>query len=466
MNMAIPTSPILADLYELTMMYAWFQSGRINRQACYDLFFRKSPYQGEYIVAAGIDDALSFLIHACFSPEDIRYIRSLRLFSDPFLKWLSNWRFDGTVHAVQEGTIVFPGEPVLRVTGPVGSCQLVETALLNLINFPSLIATKAARICSIAGWENVLEFGARRAQGPDGALTASRAAYIGGCAATSNLEAGKIFGIPVSGTHSHSFVMSFGSELEAFREYARTYPGSTVLLLDTYDTLNSGVVHAITVGKEMEERGDRLGGIRLDSGDLRYLSAEVRKKLDEAGLDYVHIIASGDLDEHIISRLISDGACIDRYGVGTHLVTGHDTPALAGVYKLSAMADPAGEWDMRMKITDGPEKTSLPGIKQVWREFDAEGLMRADIIELASVHPGIPGIVPLLAPVLADGCLSSSPRPVSAIRDAVRRSLVQVPPAVTRLSSPARYEVHIGQKLKDVQMKLKNEYRKEQTILH
>jgi nicotinate phosphoribosyltransferase len=323
-------SPILTDLYELTMMYVWFLSGTVNNRSCFDLFFRNCPFHGEYIVTAGIDDALLFLQDARFSKEDIAYIRSLGLFHDSFLSWLSEWRFDGSVYGVHEGTVVFPGEPVLRVQGPIGSCQLVETALLNCVNFPSLIATKAARICMVAGFDSVMEFGARRAQGPDGALTASRAAYLGGCMGTSNLEAGKKYGIPVKGTHAHSYVMSFPSELDAFRRYAEVFPHTTILLVDTYDTIRSGMVHAIEVGREMKRQGSMLAGVRLESGDLLTLSKQARQMLDDAGLFETRIVASGDLDEYRIAELKRQGAPIDLFGVGTRLVTGHESPAIAG----------------------------------------------------------------------------------------------------------------------------------------
>lgn len=455
--MTLPVSPILTDLYELTMMYVWFQTNRVHTQSCFDLFFRSCPFQGEYIVTAGIDDALSFLRNARFSEDDIRYIRSLNLFHEDFIDWLSDWRFDGTVHAVQEGSIVFSGEPVFRVTGPVCSCQLVETVLLNLINFPSLVATKAARICMIAGFDTVMEFGARRAQGPDGALTASRAAYLGGCMGTSNLEAGKVFGIPVKGTHAHSYVMSYPSELEAFRQYAKVFPDASVLLVDTYDTLRSGMKHAILVGCEMEEEGQVLSGVRLDSGDLLSLTKKARSMLDEAGLTRTKIVISGDLDEHLISFLKKGGAPVDSYGVGTRLVTGHDSPAIAGVYKMSAIENPDGEWDLKMKVTDHYDKITLPGIKQVYRSFGDDGIMTGDCIELESATVS-GNSIPLLTPALSGGQILRPEKTVDTIRNEVIRSFSTIPPEVSRLESPLRYPVSIGPELTEIKKKVMSGY--------
>ena len=456
--MTVPSSPILTDLYELTMMYVWFQAGKINDEACFDLFFRTAPFDGQYIVAAGIDDALRFLSAARFSADDIRYIRSLGLFTEEFLTWLTTWRFDGSVHAVLEGTVVFPNEPVLRVSGPLGSCQLVETTLLNCINFPSLVATKASRVCMVAGWDSVLEFGARRAQGPDGALSASRYAYLGGCAATSNLEAGKLYDIPVKGTHAHSYVMSFPSELDAFREYARVFPYATILLIDTYDSLKSGIVHAIIVAKEMEEAGFHLSGVRLDSGDIPTLSRKVREVLDSAALSYVKIVASGDLDEYTVLDLKKKHAPVDIYGVGTRLVTGHDTPAISGVYKLAAIRGPDEVFNMRLKVTDGSEKVSLPGIKQVWRICDDSGLMVCDVIDLVTSRPLDTGAIPLLVPGLCEGEIIRPIQPLAAVREEIRSSLMLVPEEVTRLESPEVFPVIIGGDLADIRDVLIRQY--------
>ncbi|NLV28019.1 MAG: nicotinate phosphoribosyltransferase [Methanomicrobiales archaeon] len=445
--MTLPKSPIFTDLYELTMMYVWFLNGRAYTQSSFDLFFRNCPFRGEYIVAAGIDDALLFLQNARFSDDDISYIRSLGLFDEDFINWLSDWKFEGVVFAVEEGTIIFPGEPVLRVSGSLGSCQLVETALLNLINFQTLITTKSARICMVAGFNAVMEFGARRAQGPDGALSASRAAYLGGCMGTSNLEAGKIYGIPVKGTHAHSYVMSYPSELESFRQYSEVFPDAAILLVDTYDTMNSGMHHAVLVGLEMKEKGGNLAGVRLDSGDLLSLSRQVRQMLDKAGLYQTKIVISSDLDEFIISRLKKAGAPVNIYGVGTRLVTGHESPAISGVYKLSAIQNRHGEWEMRMKVTDNAEKLSLPGIKQIYRSFNETGVMTGDCIELESHPPDKQDSIPILGMAFADGRIVRSARPLSENRERVITSLQMIPSEVSRLDNPSRYTVSIGPSL-------------------
>ena len=451
-------TPVFTDLYELTMMQVWFQNGMKDRETCFDLFFRNCPFGGEYIIGAGIDDALSFLKRARFSEHEINYLRSLELFDEDFLKWLSDWIFDGDVYAVNEGCVIFPHEPIIRIHGPLASCQLVETALLNLVNFQSLIATKSARICSIAGWDAVLEFGARRAQGPDGALSASKAAYIGGCAATSNLKAGMAFDIPVRGTHAHSFVMSFGSEIDAFRMYAESYPDATVLLIDTYDTLKCGLPNAISVGKEMEISGNTLAGIRLDSGDLLALSRETRNKLDEAGMTSTKIVASGDLDEYVISSLTQNKAPIDTYGVGTRLVTGYDSPALAGVYKMSAIKNRDGIREMRLKITDGKDKQSLPGIKQAFRRYDTSGMMEQDTIELEEYSDNYDDAVPLLTLALSGGKLMREIKNVRLIREQVIQSFGKIPPVVSRIYNPEKYRVVIGPALKSAQKEVMQQY--------
>lgn len=451
-------TPLFTDLYELTMMQVWFQNGMEHLETCFDLFFRKCPFGGEYIIAAGIDDALLFLKNAQFSQEDISYLRSLHLFDDDFIDWLSGWRFDCRVYAVHEGCITFPQEPVMRIQGPLASCQLVETALLNFINFQSLIATKSTRICSVAGWDSVLEFGARRAQGPDGALSASRAAYIGGCVATSNVLAGKTYGIPVRGTHAHSFVMSFGSELEAFRKYAESYPDATILLIDTYDTIKSGLPNSVLVGKELEKMKRCLAGVRLDSGDILTLSKMTRKRLDEAGLISVKIVASGDLDEYIIASLRENQAPVDVYGVGTRLVTGYDTPALGGVYKLSAIQNHNGNMEMRLKISDGEDKQSLPGIKQVWRVYDENGMMLNDTIELETSPPGETQAVPLLSCAISGGILLRKLKGIQDIRKSVLQNFGKIPEESSRIYKPEKYQVRIGPALLSAQKQLKQQY--------
>lgn len=363
---------LLTDLYQLTMAYGYWKAGVADRQAVFHLYFRKHPFGGGFSVVCGLEDALKYLEDFRFDESDLEYLATLSgndgapLFERGFLDYLRDLRFECDVDAMPEGTVAFPGEPLLRVSGPIIPCQLVETALLNILNFQTLIATKAARICLASRGEDVLEFGARRAQGPDGALTASRAAYIGGCAATSNVLAGKIFGIPVKGTHAHSWVMLFDSELEAFKTYAQAMPNNCVFLVDTYDTLE-GVRHAAQIGQWLQSEGHRMAGIRLDSGDLAYLSIQARRILDEAGLQDAAIVASNDLDETTIGSLKEQGARINVWGVGTRLVTGHDQPAMGGVYKLSAVREGNGEWQPRIKLSEQAVKVSNPGIQQVRR---------------------------------------------------------------------------------------------------
>jgi nicotinate phosphoribosyltransferase len=379
-------SPLLTDLYQITMAQAYFLRGRASHDAVFHLHFRKPPFGGGYAIACGLEDALAFIDAYRFSSEDLAYLASLPgddgrpLFDEGFLRHLEQLRLRVDVDAIPEGTLVFAQEPLLRVRGPILHAQLLETTLLNLINFQTLTATKASRICLAARGEPVIEFGLRRAQGPDGALAASRAAFVGGCAATSNVLAGRLFGVPVRGTHAHSWVMSFDSEREAFDAYAEAMPNNTVFLVDTYDTLE-GVRNAISVGQTLRARGRRLGGIRLDSGDLAWLSIEARRLLDEAGFPDAAIVASNDLDEHLIESLKQQGARIGVWGVGTKLATSYDQPALGGVYKLAAIRpSPQQPWQSRIKVSEQPAKTSTPGLHQVRRFRSSDGRMVADMI--------------------------------------------------------------------------------------
>jgi nicotinate phosphoribosyltransferase len=362
---------LLTDLYQLTMAAGYWKSGHAEREAVFHLTFRRPPFGGGYAIAAGIAPALAYLKRFRFTADDVAYLATLKdsagkpLFEAGFLDYLRELRFSCSVDAVPEGALVFAHEPILRVRGPILQAQLVETPLLTLINFQTLIATKAARLAHIAKGP-VLEFGLRRAQGFDGGISASRAAYIGGCAATSNVLAGKLLGIPVRGTHAHSWVMFHGDELAAFRAYADTMPGNCTFLVDTYDTLD-GVRNAITVGKELRARGHELAGIRLDSGDLAHLSAQARALLDEAGFPQAKIVASNDLDERLIQDIQDQGARIDVWGVGTKLVTAFDQPALGGVYKLGACRDSQGNWHEAIKLSEQPIKISNPGVLQVRR---------------------------------------------------------------------------------------------------
>lgn len=363
---------LLTDLYQLTMAQGYWHGGMHQRETVFHLFFRSLPFRGRFAIFCGLDYVADFLQGFGFDASDLAYLATLKngdgtpVFQAAFLDYLKNLAFTCDVYAVAEGTPVFPNEPLLRVKGPLPQCQLLETALLNMINFQTLIATKAARVSGAAGKDPVLEFGLRRAQGIDGALAASRAAYVGGCAATSNVLAGKLFGIPVRGTHAHSWVMSFEDELESFAAYAEAMPANCTFLVDTYDTL-AGVEKAILVGRKLRQSGHPLLGIRLDSGDLADLSIRARRMLDEAGFPDTVIVASNDLDEHAIAELKRNGARIGMWGVGTKLATAYDQPALGGVYKLGALHDPAKGWLHKIKLSEDPLKTSVPGILQVRR---------------------------------------------------------------------------------------------------
>ena len=375
---------LLADLYQLTMAFGYWKEGVADREAVFHHFFRKAPFGGAFAVAAGIETAVQWLHALRFVDDDVAYLGGLRgqdgrpLFEPAFLEHLGEFSFECDIDAVDEGTVVFAHEPLLRVRGPLLQAQLVETALLNLVNFQTLIATKAARVCLAAAGDPVLEFGVRRAQGVDGGLRASRAAYIGGCDGTSNLLAGKLYGIPVRGTHAHSWVLSFDSELEAFEAFARAMPNNCVFLVDTYDTME-GVRHAIEVGRKMRDQGLRLAGIRLDSGDLTGLSSRAHELLASAGLDDTAIIASNDLDEYSITDLKLRQASIGIWGVGTSIASAGGESALGGVYKLSLLRDKSGGWCEKAKRSEEPSKASTPGMLQV-RRYTHSGHMKADLI--------------------------------------------------------------------------------------
>ncbi|SFS64446.1 nicotinate phosphoribosyltransferase [Marininema halotolerans] len=374
-------SALHTDKYQLTMIYAHWKNGSHLDRKVYDLYFRNLPFGNGYAVFAGLERALQYLEQLHFCEEEIDYLsRQPENFDPRFLELLRRFRFSGNLYGMQEGTMVFPNEPLLRVEGSVMEAQLIETALLNFIGYQTLIATKAARIRTIAEKEMLMEFGTRRAQESDAALWGARAAYIAGFDSTSNVRAGQRFGIPISGTHSHAWVQDFESELEAFRTFAYAFPDDCVLLVDTYDTLKSGVPHAIQVGKELRAKGHELKGIRLDSGDLAYLSKEARQMLNEAGLEQTKIVASSDLDEYTIQSLRNQGATIDAWGVGTKLITSYDQPALGAVYKLVAR-EKNEEWQPTIKISSNPEKITTPGVKQVFRLIDRQlNKARGDLI--------------------------------------------------------------------------------------
>ena len=468
---------LLTDMYQLTMAHGYWKLGRQDDRSAFNLFFRKDPFRGGYSIAAGLDDALSFLSSFKFTDEDIEYLGTLQgsdgsaLFETAFLDYLGKLELKLDVHAVPEGTVVFPHQPILRVTGPILQCQLVETALLNLINYQTLVATKAARVCHSARGDEVLEFGLRRAHGVDGGISDSRAAYIGGCSATSNLLAGKVFGIPVRGTHAHSWVMCFDSEYEAFESYIECMPNNCVFLVDTYDTLK-GVENAIQVGKKLREQGQDLQGIRLDSGDLAYLSIEARKMLDAAGFANTQIVASNDLDETIIDSLKSQGATIAVWGVGTRLVTAYDQPALGGVFKLSAIQDASGKWQPKMKLSEQAVKNSTPGLLQVRRFSDAEGFV-ADMVFNELQPPQAESIMidpldptrrrrlestlksqDILELVMESGDRVDERQSLSSIKDYAQKQLGQFHDGIKRLVNPHKYPVGLEQGLYDLKTNL------------
>ena len=372
---------LLTDLYELTMMNGYFKTGKTDEIAVFDVFFRRNNLI-TYSLFAGLEQAIDYVLNLKFGKEEIEYLRGLNLFGEDFLDYLSNLKFSGDIYAVPEGTMVFPGEPILTVKAPVMEAQLIETALLNILNHQTLIASKAAKICDSAKGDNVMEFGLRRAQGPDAGIYGTRASIIGGCNSTSNVLAGKMFDVPVAGTHAHSWVMNFPSEYEAFKAYAEVYPNAVILLVDTYDTLNSGIPNAIKVFDEMVKEGKRPVGIRIDSGDMAYLTKKARQMLDDAGYDYVKICASGDLDERLVQSLKQQGAKIDVWGIGTKLITSADMPSLGGVYKLAGIVE-NGKVIPKIKVSDNSAKITNPGFKTFYRIYDKNtGKAEADLIAL------------------------------------------------------------------------------------
>ena len=461
---------LLTDLYQLTMAYSYWKAGVDGKEAVFHLFFRKNPFRGGFAIACGLEHVVDYLQNLSFDESDITYLSSLKgndgkpLFEREFLNQLRGMRFECDLDAIPEGTVVFPQEPLLRVQGPIIQCQILETILLNIINFQTLIATKSARICQAARGAPVLEFGLRRAQGIDGALAASRAAYIGGCSATSNVLAGKMFGIPVRGTHAHSWVMSFDDELEAFQVYAKAMPNNSVFLVDTYDTLE-GVRKAAEAGKWLRGQGYEMIGIRLDSGDLAYLSIEARKILDEAGFPKAAIVASNDLDEGIIESLHEQGAQINVWGVGTKLITAHDQPALGGVYKLSAIRAPGEEWKYRVKLSEQALKVSNPGVLQIRRYrsgreavadviYDVRSDLNAGCVMLDPLNPTrqkeIPAGTPsadLLVPVFRKGKKVYDLPKLEMIKTKVKQELEAFHAGIRRFVNPHQYPVGIEQSL-------------------
>jgi nicotinate phosphoribosyltransferase len=470
-------SALLTDLYQLTMAYGYWKAGKPDQHAVFHLFFRKNPFQGGFTLTAGLADAVTYLRGYHFEESDLAYLAGLKgqdgkpLFEAAFLEYLRQLRFTCDVDAMPEGTVAFPHQPLLRIQGPILQAQLVETALLNIINFQSLIATKAARVCLAAQGDPVVEFGLRRAQGVDGAITASRAAYIGGCTGTSNVLAGKLFGMPVKGTHAHSWVLSFDSELEAFDTYAEAMPNNCVFLVDTFNTLE-GVRRAVAVGQRLRERGHELAGIRLDSGDLAYLSIEARKILDAGGFPHTVIVASNDLDEHLIASLKQQGAKINVWGVGTKLVTAYDQPALGGVYKLGAIRNANGQWDYKVKLSEQAAKVTNPGILQVRRfwndhEFIGDALYDVDQPPQGAVviidpldatrrkhfSPDARG-EDLLTPVLRGGELVAELPSLAEIQARAHQQLKLLNPGVKRFTNPHQYPAGLELGLHELKTKL------------
>ena len=458
---------LLTDLYELTMMQGYFHAENANETVIFDAFFRTNPDGNGFSIAAGLEQVIDYVKNLHFDQEDINYLRTVGLFTEDFLVYLKTFRFTGDIYAVPEGTIVFPREPLIKVIAPIMQAQLVETAILNIINHQSLIATKASRIVHAARNDGVMEFGLRRAQGPDAGIYGARAAMIAGCIGTSNVLCGQMFDVPVKGTHAHSWIMSFPDELTAFRTYAKLYPSACILLVDTYDTLKSGVPHAIQVFKEMREAGIPLTfyGIRLDSGDLAYLSKEAKKMLDAEGFTDAVISASNDLDEHLISSLKDQGATINSWGVGTNLITSKDCPSFGGVYKLAAILDrDTGKFIPKIKLSENEEKITNPGNKTIYRIYSREShKVIADLICLVDEHydetnslllfdpvatwkktllaPGTYTMRELLIPIFKDGvCVYESPK-VMEIREYCQKEKETLWEETKRLVNP--HEVHV-----------------------
>jgi nicotinate phosphoribosyltransferase len=468
-----PALSLLTDLYELTMAYGFWRQGLARHEAVFHVTFRALPFGGGYAVAAGLAEAVTQLESLRFGPDECEYLAGLRdvedrpLLPGDFIAHLRGLRLSCDVDALPEGTLVFPHEPLLRVRGPLLEAQLLETLLLNTLNFQTLVATKAARICLAAQGDPVIDFGLRRAQGVDGGIAASRAAFIGGCESTSNVLAGRLFGIPVKGTHAHSWVMAFPDEPTAFAAYAEVMPGNCVLLVDTYDSLE-GVRHAIATGRELRRRGHELLGIRLDSGDLAYLSIEARRLLDAAGFLQTAIVASNDLDEHVITSLKLQGAAISVWGVGTRLVTAYDQPALGGVYKLTAVRSPgAARWEYRMKRSEQLGKLSIPGVLNVRRFRDAAG-WAGDMIfsEDEPPSPGAPRLLidpanatrrkrvdagaaaaDLLVPVLRNGQRVGDLPGIGEAQARAREQLQALHPGHRRLLNPHEYPAGLDLRL-------------------
>lgn len=474
---------LLTDLYELTMMQGYFKNAEVNENVIFDVFYRNNPEGNGYSICAGLEQVIDYIKNLHFEAEDIDYLEELHIFDRDFLDFLKDFRFTGDIYAIPEGSVIFPREPLLKVIAPIIQAQLVETAILNIVNHQCLIATKAARIVRAARGDGVMEFGCRRAQGPDAGIYGARAAMIAGCIATSNVLCGKMFDVPVSGTHAHSWIMSFPDELTAFRAYAKLYPDACILLIDTYDTLDSGLPNAITVFREMREAGihSKRYGIRMDSGDLAYLSKKVKAALDREGFTDAIISASNDLDENLIGSLKAQGATINSWGVGTNLITSKDCPAFGGVYKLAAIQDQrSGEFIPKIKISENAEKITNPGNKTIYRIYDSAGMIVADLIALVEEHfdPGKSLLLfdpietwkktlleggsytmrELLVPVFQGGrCVYESPS-VKEIQSYCRRELDSLWEESKRFEYPHQTYVDLSKKLWNLKNELLDKY--------
>ena len=473
---------LLTDLYELTMMQGYFKNPT-NQTVIFDMFYRTNPCGGSFAIAAGLEQMIEYIENLRFTEEDVEYLRSLNIFQENFLEYLSTFHFTGDIYAIPEGTVVFPREPLVKVIAPIMEAQLVETAILNIINHQSLIATKAARVCYAARGDGVMEFGLRRAQGPDAGIYGARAAVIAGCVGTSNVLTGQMFHVPVLGTHAHSWIMSFPDEYTAFKTYAKMYPDSCTLLVDTYDVLKSGVPNAIRVFEEMREEGIKLTkyGIRIDSGDLAYLSKEAYKMLAAAGFDDATIAASSDLDEYLIDSLKTQDAKINSWGVGTNLITSKDNPAFGGVYKLAAVKDAdSNNFIPKIKLSENTEKVTNPGNKTVYRIYSkTTGKIKADLICLADevfdpeetmiifdpvdtwkktkVLGGTYEIRELLIPVIREGKRVYTSPDVMDIRDYCQKEQNTLWDESRRLINPQKVYVDLSQKLYDLKKNLLEE---------
>ena len=474
---------LLTDLYELTMMQGYFENEDVNKTVIFDMFYRANPEGNGYAICAGLDQLIDYVKNLHFTEADIAYLESLGIFKPAFLDYLRDFRFTGDIYAIPEGTVIFPREPLVKVIAPIMQAQLIETALLNIINHQSLIATKAARIVRAAKGDGVMEFGCRRAQGPDAGIYGARAAMIAGCVGTSNVLCGQIFDVPVSGTHAHSWIMSFPDELSAFRAYAKLYPDACILLIDTYDTLDSGLPHAIQVFKELREKGihPKRYGIRMDSGDLAYLSKKVKAALDAEGFTDAIISASNDLDENLIGSLKEQGATINSWGVGTNLITSKDCPAFGGVYKLAAIwSEKEQRFLPKIKISENAEKITNPGDKKVYRIYDLQGMIVADLIALADEQFSaddplllfdpietwkktlLPGgsyrMKELLVPVFEKGsCVYEAPK-VMDIRQHCKEELATLWEESKRFEYPHQTYVDLSRKLWNVKTGLLEQY--------